>query len=673
MGVIACVHHLPGQYDGESLPIIQVFSEYTSIAIENLKLFNAAHNQAWVSTVLLQVAEATQSITNLEDLLVSIVEILPGLIGVSACAVFLWDPTVDDYFYHTSYGFSELQISGLKSWDIPSASVAIFKNIMENRTPIILNSDTLNSEVAEQVFPDYDLDKDLLILFPLLSQNEINGVMLIDFTNSDLNSDSPQEMWDEKYTLIEGVSRQASIAIENLQLIKSQEEEAYISVALLQVAQAVVSLKHLDEILATIVRITPILAGVKRCIIYIWENKEQVFRQSQYFGLSRTDLALMGQVVTGNEFPFIKAVQQQGRIIHHALGPEEAPASWNEIEPADYQVIEEVDVNSGEMQTTVQLDKTSFTGKERLLIGLPLSVKGENLGVMIIEEEEPLRGFTPVHIREKRLQIVKGITQQAAIAIKNELLQQEAVNSERMERELQLAREIQATFLPEIIPEIPGWDLDARWQPAREVGGDFYDIINLEGHKLGFVIADVADKGMPAALFMTLIRTLIRAAAKERSSPAAVLSQVNELLIPDAKHGMFVTVFYGVISLDTGAMVYANAGHNPPVLKPRSSKQLIELTRTSIALGIFDQIEVEEREISLNPGDWLFLYTDGITEAFSIHSEMFGTERLRRLLVDTDFISSKHLSDQVIGAVQTFIQGAELSDDMTLGVIYRKT
>jgi serine phosphatase RsbU (regulator of sigma subunit) len=158
-----------------------------------------------------------------------------------------------------------------------------------------------------------------------------------------------------------------------------------------------------------------------------------------------------------------------------------------------------------------------------LLYGFPLSVKGDVLGVMLIEEEEPISGFPSLHIRERRIEIVKGITQQAAIAIKNELLQHEVVKSEQMERELQLAREIQATFLPDKLPELPGWDIAARWQPAREVGGDFYNILMLDEDKVGFVIADVADKGMPAALFMTLIRTLIRAAAKEKMSPAAVL------------------------------------------------------------------------------------------------------------------------------------------------------
>jgi phosphoserine phosphatase RsbU/P len=241
-----------------------------------------------------------------------------------------------------------------------------------------------------------------------------------------------------------------------------------------------------------------------------------------------------------------------------------------------------------------------------------------------------------------------------------------------MERELQLAREIQATFLPDRLPEISGWDIDVRWQPARQVGGAFYDFLLLDENQIGFVIADVADKGMPAALFMTLIRTLIRAAAKEKPSPAAVLKQVNELLIPDARHGMFVTVFYGVFSLKSGMVVYANAGHNPPVVKQLNQDSLIQLTRTGMALGIFNDIEIKEREISLNLGDWMLLYTDGITESFSQQGEMFSTERLFRELLEHKFLSSKGLLDMIERSVNEFIEGTDLSDDMTLAAIYRK-
>jgi serine phosphatase RsbU (regulator of sigma subunit) len=395
-----------------------------------------------------------------------------------------------------------------------------------------------------------------------------------------------------------------------------------------------------------------------------------IFRPAQYFGFSKNDLQL-GQSFRSNEYPLIEKILERNQIAYHQLDQTSSPSSWTEIQSENIHIIEGIAVDTEE-QSTIILDERQLRDKSRLLIGFPLSVKSEILGVMLIEEEDPIKGLTSYHIREKRIEIVKGITQQAALAIKNELLQQEAVKSERMERELQLAREIQLTFLPDHLPDLPGWDMDISWQPARQVGGDFYDILLLGDNRLGFVIADVADKGMPAALFMTLIRTLIRAAAKENISPAVVLKQVNELLIPDAKHGMFVTVFYAVFYLNSGKLVYANAGHNPPIIKYIQSTELFELKRTSIALGIFSDIEVEEREAILDPGDWILLYTDGVTEAFSANEEMFGTRRLFDLLLGNQFTSSKELIKKIEGSVHEFINGVELSDDLTLAAILRK-
>ncbi len=671
IGIIVLTHPLADQYDSETHSLASAFAKHATIAIENLRLYAAAHDQAWISTVLLQVADATQSISNLDDLLETVVSMLPGLIGVDACTIFLWDQSIEAFLHRVSHGFDEEQETRFNAWEIFPGSVAAFDELKQNGKPVILDLDSLSDEIVLQIFPDYDFNKDLMVLFPLTSQTSLCGAILFDFSNSNLAKDSSQEIWEETYTLIEGAARQTAIAIENLQLIKSQEEEAYTSIALLQVAQAIVSFNQLDEILSSIVRITPILVGVKRCIIYLWDDKELVFRQSEYYGFSKNELEQLGQVIKANEFPFIEAIQQNKQIHYHALDTDDYPFTWSEISPGDYQAVEGI-ISDSDDEISIKLDGKSLKNRRRLLIGFPLSIKGEVLGVMLIEEEDPIMGSPSLHIRERRIEIVKGITQQAAIAIKNELLQQEAIKSERMERELQLAREIQTTFLPDKLPDLPGWDISARWQPARQVGGDFYDILMLNDDQIGFVIADVADKGMPAALFMTLIRTLIRAAAKEKSSPAEVLKQVNDLLIPDSKHGMFVTVFYAVFSLSSGKLVYANAGHNPPLVKRVNQYDMIELTRTTIALGIFDEIEVEERELILNPGDWILLYTDGVTEAFSAQEEIFGKQRLFNLLENYTFISSNELLDRIVGSVDDFIKGVDLSDDVTLAAIYRK-
>jgi sigma-B regulation protein RsbU (phosphoserine phosphatase) len=671
LGIIISMHHLPHQYTDESIIVASAFANYVSVAIENARLFTTAHDQIWMSTVLQQVTEGIQSTTSLTDLVETINNMLIDLVGANGCTLFMWDQSLDAFFPQSSYGFDEEQQARLNSWVIYSGTVIGFEQLVQSRSPVILNSDTLSDDIMSLIFPTHDFQSNLLIIFPMIAQDSLIGAILIDFKNTTLGKNSFQKFWDDMYTLIQGISHQAAVAIENLQTIKSREEEAYISVALLQVAQAIVSLNQLDEILGSIVRITPILVGVKRCIIYLWDNLEMVFHPAQYFGFSKNDIQIENQIIKPNEFPLLKTVFDRNQVTYHQLEPTSPPSSWKDIKQSALHIIEGIALDSDE-EFRIELDDQALRDKLRLLIGFPLSIKGEVLGVMLIEEEDQNKGSTSYHIREKRIEIVKGITQQAALAIKNELLQQEAVNSERMERELQLAREIQKTFLPDHLPILPGWDLDIRWQPARQVAGDFYDILLLDGNRLGFVIADVADKGMPAALFMTLIRTLIRAAAKEYSSPAEVLKQVNDLLVPDAKNGMFVTVFYAVIYLESGMIKYANAGHNPPIIRRLHSDELVELTRTSVALGIFDDAEVEEGEVSLRAGDWILFYTDGVTEAFSVNEEMFGTKRLFDLLLGNKYTSSKEILDMIEGSVHEFVKGIELSDDITIGAIFNK-
>jgi len=257
------------------------------------------------------------------------------------------------------------------------------------------------------------------------------------------------------------------------------------------------------------------------------------------------------------------------------------------------------------------------------------------------------------------------------LAIQNDRLQQEMVVRERLETEVQLARQIQQTFIPEHLPQPPGWELAARWKTARQVGGDFYDVIQLPDGKLGLFIADVADKGMPAALFMALTRTLVRAAVIETPSPAEALRRVNDLLIPDTRQGMFVTGVYGVLEHATGEFTYANAGHNPP-LWIRADGTLEKLTRTGIALGVVESGLMSQRTIRLAPGESLFLYTDGLTEAFSPEGELFGEERLLESIQAARADAAEALLDAVEARVNAFMGPLPPSDDLTMLVIRRQ-
>jgi serine phosphatase RsbU (regulator of sigma subunit) len=300
-----------------------------------------------------------------------------------------------------------------------------------------------------------------------------------------------------------------------------------------------------------------------------------------------------------------------------------------------------------------------------LLYAIPIAVKDDLYGVMLIEEAPGGLRF-----RVRRLEIITGIAQQAALAIQNDLLQKAMVARERLETEVQLARQIQKTFLPESLPEFSGWDLAARWKTARQVGGDFYDVFNLPNNRLGLFIADVADKGVPAALFMALTRTLVRATVSETESPAEALRRVNELLLPDTRQGMFVTAVYAVLDMESNMLTYANAGHNPPLWMKRAG--IIErLTRTGVALGASEEARFTERAIQFDDGDSLLLYTDGLTESFNNDGDLYGEERLMQAILANQCSSAHEVMDVIEKSLLDFVQDMPAADDLTMLVLRR--
>jgi sigma-B regulation protein RsbU (phosphoserine phosphatase) len=246
-------------------------------------------------------------------------------------------------------------------------------------------------------------------------------------------------------------------------------------------------------------------------------------------------------------------------------------------------------------------------------------------------------------------------------------------------QELALAGQIQASFLPSDLLVVPGWQLAATLEPARETSGDFYDFFPLRGGQLGIVIADTADKGMGAALYMALCRTLIRTyAAEHQSQPHRVLSATNRRILSDARAGLFVTVFYGILDPESGTLTYCSAGHHPPyILRARGEEAVQPLHRTGMALGVIEEESWGQQSVQLCPGDLLLLYTDGVPEAQDVLGRFFGWERLLETalnnLAPPDPVESlaQYIHDALIAEVQRFMGDTPQFDDMTLLVLTR--
>ncbi len=241
---------------------------------------------------------------------------------------------------------------------------------------------------------------------------------------------------------------------------------------------------------------------------------------------------------------------------------------------------------------------------------------------------------------------------------------------ERIERELQIAKEIQKSFLPLKAPEFPGYRMAGINLPAREVGGDFYDFIVLDESRLGIVIADVAGKGVPAALFVGISKTLLRANAKRILDPVQALKEVNSIILEESDSGMFVTLFYAILDHRKNTLTFINAGHNPPILLKKGETEFVLLEANGIPIGIDESsFNLEAKTIPLHDNETVFFYTDGVNEAMNEEKEEFGTTRLNALLNKYGDLGPEELMENIVRELKEFAGEEEQSDDVTMVVL----
>ncbi len=309
---------------------------------------------------------------------------------------------------------------------------------------------------------------------------------------------------------------------------------------------------------------------------------------------------------------------------------------------------------------------------------VPLVVDGRSIGTML------------VNLREKRwmdeneLRFLQLMANQAAIAIESARLQVEEKRHWHMERELAVGREIQESMLPAQCPVVPGWQFAATYLAARQVGGDFYDLfpLNENASQWGVVIADVSDKGVPAALFMALSRTTIRNTALpnivsgKAAPPCEALCHANRLIRQDSQSDMFLSVFYGTLDTDNGRFTYSSAGHDWPLWWQAKTQTFQALKLPGIVLGVLDEIDLAEGIVDVQPGDVLIFYTDGVTEAINAAEEEFGLVGLETAVAEQlerdPETNADILISVILDTLKTFTAGVPQQDDTTLCIVKRE-
>lgn len=596
---------LNGPFSADEVELVAAFASQAAVGIDNANLYTAQREQAWVSTALLQVAEAMARAPELDDVMTTVAQLTPLLVGVEQCAIWLAE---EDLFFLRAHSNNAPPTLTLSAHEWPA-----LQEMVDTQAAVVLEPATPMPDDLRLHFTG------VVILLPLLAKGVVLGMMLVGQTPG------TTPFTTHRIHLISGIANQAALAIESALLDQAKQEEAWVSTALLQVAEAVASQPTLDDGLETVARLIPMLVGVDKLAIYQWQADRNRFVPRQMLG------------VTGED--------SQRTLRQFAITPD--------------------DLGLHHADTTSQM----FPLPEPLAVALtsaigliwPLRARGGLLGALVI-------AHTP-YLGERRLNLLSGIAHQLAMAMESERLAHEVLEQQRLEREIELGRDIQTSFLPSVCPSGPNWQLSAFWRAARQVSGDFYDFIALrprEGHpRWGIVIADVSDKGVPAALFMALSRTLIRSAAISRVSPATTLTRVNARLFADVRSEQFVTVFYAVWEPDTRMLTYANGGHNLPLLVSANGN-IRPLLGHNMALGVLDDTEYTERSIKLEPGDVLLLYTDGLTDAINQEEAEFGLAGVQAVLSAQRHEPCAAIVHHLGEAVQKHTGPVDAFDDLTM-------
>jgi serine phosphatase RsbU (regulator of sigma subunit) len=426
--------------------------------------------------------------------------------------------------------------------------------------------------------------------------------------------------------------------LEAANLVLKQRTEALIS--LQTMGQFLIHSTDLENLAQQICRRSREVCGAERAILYYQRTPEEV-----------------------------EAIAQSGwevKLVHKQFPPQEVFSAQESEEPTPFnypppgvpeRILKEAAIRAG--------------------LSVPLVTQDLRVGLMLVHTSKKAR------FKQGEVALLQAFANQAALAIQRASLidelrmkilqlqnaQAELVKKERLEHEMALARQVQQSVLPKIFPQLPGLQFAAHNEPARQVGGDFYDVIDLDENHIGIAIGDVSDKGMPAALYMALTRSLLRAEAKRARSPAAVLANTNRLMMELGEPNQFVTAFYGVLEKDSHVITYARAGHDRPILL--RGEITYELEGQGAALGLFgdETLQLEDDRLQLNEGDRLILYTDGLCDIANPQGELFDRHRLKAMLEAAASMPLDAFCDHIFATLHDFRGESEQFDDMTLLVM----
>ncbi|MEF3275680.1 MAG: GAF domain-containing protein [Chloroflexus sp.] len=636
IGVLVLQDERPYQYDDGTVEFLAQIASLISLAVQKVQLFEEREQQARENARLLQSAQAHAIAAEQQAARMALVNRIAGLlaarldqqailnIAVRELAQLFWaDHTGLVVFHNDETGevvaeYPPINLVGLKI------------NLRDN--PLV---DVLRATRRPQVILDIETDPRAamsrdqwralgvrsLVVVPLISRDQVFGSISFD------SFGEPRSYTIEELDLMMTVATSVASAYENALLFAAEQEQRRTAETLREVARVLSSSFDPNEVLQLV------LAELRKVINYdtatIMLLDDQILRIAAASGWPSDETPI------GRTLPVTDS--GAGRVVR-----ERRPLLI--VAPPDSTIWPPGDMG------------------EHILtwLGVPLIAKGRVLGVLNIDS------YRRYAFNDRDLDVALAFANHAALAIENAQLYQQSVT--RVEQELAIARQIQSKLFPRELPSCPGLSVAARCIPARETGGDFYDVIDL-GSRIGVIVGDVSGKSLPAAMLMAVARSTARSEARNHELPRLVLAETNRWLVDDVPRNAFVALGYALIDPIEHRLTLANAGQLAPLLRHADGRTSFLETAGALPLGVLPNTRYNQIELDLAPGDTLVFCTDGIVEAQNARRELFGFDRLERLVRHWGYLPPASLLDRLLAEVQAFSEDHTVRDDMTLVVV----
>ena len=572
---------------------------------------------------LTSLGELGQALTSGEDFQTNSRSLLHQILGtlmISKGAILLFDSKSRQLTVQASRGMSQRELT-LELND------KVVEGLQSSKGPLFLShpppflSDFLKAEKeAIQALHSY-------IWLPLVVRNQLVGLLSLSRKFMDL------EYKTTDTELLEIIAHHLAIAICNHQLlIQLKEANFELNHKILQLETLydmgirISSLLKVEELSEEILLRSVSLLDANRGALFLIDRKDETLKLVSSFGIAEE---LKGRLKIPLGEGLLGEVARRGEAVRgwghpHLLLP------W----------------------------------ESKTLLAVPIKIKQEVLGVIFVADKEG-RGGEAIEFSPADERLLSSFANQAAVALENARLYQESLEKERMDKELELAATIQRNLLPLKTTEIEGYDISALSIPCRQVGGDYYDLIELNSDHLGIVVADVSGKGTPAALLVSTLQATLHAYVEENFPLPQLIRRISKAIYRSSLASGFITFFYGVLDQKSRTLTSVNAGHNYPILL-RADGNILHLKEGGLCLGILEETTYQQETISLQKGDILILYTDGLSEATNPHEEEFGTQRLTELVKKNHHLPTSDIIEAISHQLKSWGRGTPPFDDLTL-------